>query len=144
MQLGVTFEKNALEEILQQTKGYAYFLQEWGKHVWDIATASPITLKNAKEAAIHAIAELDTSFFRVRFDQLTPNQKRYLRALAELGAEPHPSGKIAKLLGKKVTDLGPVRDQLMNKGIIYSPHHGETAFTVPLFDAFMRRTIKTF
>ncbi len=140
--LAVSYTEEALDEILKQTEGYAYFLQEWGKHVWDIASISPITDKNAKEATLRALSELDTSFFRVRFDQLTPMQKRYLRAMAELGANSHASGKIAAVLDKKVTDLGPVRDQLISKGLIYSPSHGETAFTVPLFDGFMRRIMR--
>lgn len=139
--LEVSYTEGALDEILKQTEGYAYFLQEWGKHVWDLASASPLTYKDAKEATLHALADLDASFFRVRFDQLTPMQKRYLRAMAELGPGSHSSGRIATILSKKVTDLGPVRDQLINKGLIYSPSHGETTFTVPLFDAFMRRTI---
>jgi hypothetical protein len=92
---------------------------------------------------VHAVADLDASFFRVRFDQLTAMQKRYLRAMAELGSGPYASGQIAAVLEKKVTDLGPIRDQLITKGLIYSPSHGETAFTVPLFDSFMKRMIKT-
>lgn len=142
--LGVRYTKGALEEIIKQTEGYAYFLQEWGKNAWDIAEASPITTENAKTATIEALADLDASFFRVRFDQLTPMQKRYLRAMADLGPGPHASGQIAAVLGKHVTHLGPVREQLINKGLIYSPSHGETAFTVPLFDSFMKRMMKEF
>ncbi len=142
--LGVHYTEGALEEIIRQTAGYAYFLQEWGKHAWDIAESAPITPQDAKEATIGALADLDASFFRVRFDQLTPMQKRYLRAMAELGAGPHASGKIAAVLDKQVTHLGPVREQLISKGLIYSPAHGETAFTVPLFDSFMKRMMKEF
>jgi hypothetical protein len=140
--LNVQYEEAALEEILLQTEGYAYFLQEWGKHAWDIATSSPITKEDAKRATEQALNELDASFFRVRFDQLTPMQKRYLRAMAELGPGPFGSGEIATMLGKRVTDLAPLRGELISRGLIYSPSHGETAFTVPLFDAFMRRMIK--
>ena len=140
--LGVHYAEGALEEMMKQTEGYAYFLQEWGKHIWDIAEASPITPENAEEATIEALADLDASFFRVRFDQLTPMQKRYLRAMAELGAGPHASGGIAAVLDKRVTHLGPVREQLISKGLIYSPAYGETAFTVPLFDSFMKRMMK--
>ena len=86
-----------------------------------------------------ALAELDASFFRVRFDRLTPSEKRYMRSMAELGAGPHRSGDIAELLGKKVTTVAPTRNALIAKGMIYSPSHGDTAFTVPLFDEFMRR-----
>jgi hypothetical protein len=138
---GVSFQKTAIEEILHQTLGYPYFLQEWGKHSWDTAKRSPITRKDAEHATVQALNDLDVSFFRVRFDRLTPAEKRYLRAMAELGAGPHRSGDIADQLGQKVTAVAPVRSSLIAKGMIYSPSHGDTAFTVPLFDGFMKRTI---
>ena len=137
--LGVAVTPDALERIIQETRGYAYFVQEWGKHAWDSATASPITLADVVTASQTAIAELDESFFRVRFDRLTPAEKRYLRAMAELGAGAHRSGDIADVLNRPVSALGPTRSQLIAKGMIWSPSHGDTAFTVPLFDAFMRR-----
>jgi hypothetical protein len=84
---------------------------------------------------------LDESFFRVRFDRLTPSEKAYLRAMAELGPGPHRSGDIAEELRRKVTALAPTRSKLIAKGMIWSPSHGDTAFTVPLFDQFMRRII---
>ncbi len=136
---GVEVNNDAFEHILQQTRGYPYFLQEWGKHAWDAAPKSPITLENVRTATATAIAALDESFFRVRFDRLTPVEKKYLRAMAEIGPGPHRSGDIAAQLGRKVTALGPTRNQLISKGMIYSPGHGDTAFTVPLFDEFMRR-----
>ncbi len=128
-----------LELILAQTHAYPYFLQEWGKHSWDAADASPITAEDVRMGSVTAVAALDESFFRVRFDRLTPAEKRYLRAMAELGAGPHRSGEIADALKREVTSLGPTRNQLIAKGMIWSPHHGDTAFTVPLFDEFMRR-----
>jgi hypothetical protein len=136
---GVDIKANALERIVQYTRGYPYFLQEWGKHTWEIAQASPITLRDVEKASGVAVAALDESFFRVRFDRLTPMEKRYLRAMAELGPGPHRSGDIADVLRRKVTALGPTRNQLIAKGMIWSPSHGDTAFTVPLFDEFMRR-----
>lgn len=136
---GVAVEESALQLIVQETHGYPYFLQEWGKHAWDIATASPITRHDVELASKEAVAALDESFFRVRFDRLTPSEKTYLRAMAELGPGPHRSGDIADLLGRRVTSLGPTRSQLIAKGMIWSPSHGDTAFTVPLFDEFMRR-----
>jgi predicted transcriptional regulator len=136
---GVKVSKDALQSIVQQTHGYPYFLQEWGKHAWDAADASPIAQEDVDRASRAAIAALDESFFRVRFDRLTPLEKRYLRAMAELGSGPHRSGDIAEMLGRKVTALGPTRNQLIAKGMIWSPSHGDTAFTVPLFDEFMRR-----
>ncbi len=137
----VAVEEDALERIVKETEGYPYFIQEWGKHSWDAAEASPITLHDVEIVSTEAIAALDESFFRVRFDRLTPLEKRYLRAMAELGTGPHRSGDIADLLGRTVSSFGPTRAQLIYKGMIWSPNHGDTAFTVPLFDGFMRRVM---
>lgn len=131
----------AIEAILQATKGYPYFLQEWGKHSWDVAIASPITVDDVTAATRETIASLDESFFKVRFDRLTPSEKRYLRAMAELGPGPHRSGVIADMLDRTVTSLAPTRNSLIAKGMVWSPSHGDTAFTVPLFDEFMKRTM---
>jgi len=136
---GVELEQTALDEIVSRTRGYAYFLQEWGKHVWDCATVSPITLEDVEVATVLVIAALDSSFFRVRFDRLTGAEKKYLRAMADLGPGPHRSGDIARKLKREVTSFGPTRNQLIAKGMIWSPSHGDTAFTVPLFDEFMQR-----
>jgi hypothetical protein len=138
---GVEIDQDAVNQIVGETKGYPYFLQEWGKHAWESATASPITLADVKLASVSAVAALDESFFRVRFDRLIPSEKKYLRAMAELGPGPHRSGDIADCLHRKVTALGPTRSQLIAKGMIWSPNHGDTAFTVPLFDKFMKRII---
>jgi len=136
---GVEFAQEALERILSETQGYPYFLQEWGKHVWNVAGVSPIRASDVEDASQLAVASLDESFFRVRFDRMTPLERRYLRAMAELGPGPHRSGDIAAELGREVTSLSPLRSQLISKGMIWSPSHGDTAFTVPLFDQFMKR-----
>ncbi len=136
---GVDIARKAVAKIVSETRGYPYFLQEWGKHSWDLAKKSPITLSDVTAASIEAVAALDESFFRVRFDRLTPKEKQYLRAMAELGPGPHRSGDIAERLGKTVNSLGPLRQGLIMKGMIWSPSHGDTAFTVPLFDEFMKR-----
>lgn len=138
---GEAIEAAAVAAIIDDTAGYPYFLQEWGKHSWDFAAGSPITVADVATARDLAIAELDASFFRVRFDRLTPKEKRYLRAMAALGPGPHRSGDVADRLGVAVTSVAPTRNSLAVKGMIYSPAHGDTAFTVPLFDAFMRRVI---
>jgi hypothetical protein len=138
---GVEIEGPAVQQIIAETKCYPYFLQEWGKHAWDTAAGPSITLTDAKIASVTAIAALDAGFFRVRFDRLTPTEKTYLRAMADLGPGPHRSGDIADRLGRKVTALAPTRSQLIAKGMIGSPTHGDTAFTVPLFDEFMRRVM---
>lgn len=136
---GVEFEPEALQMIVNQTQGYPYFLQEWGRNAWEIAEQSPITVSDVSAASRQVIADLDASFFRVRFDRLTPNEKKYLRTMAELGPGPHRSGDIAQALKRNVTSLAPTRNQLISKGMIWSPNHGDTAFTVPLFDEFMKR-----
>jgi hypothetical protein len=140
-ELGVGFEEGAIHEILTQTKGYPYFLQEWGKHSWQAANSSPVTARNAISATQLAIAELDSSFFRVRFDRLTPGEKKYLRAMAELGPDACRSGDIARLLVKEVQAVAPTRANLISKGMIYSPAHGDNSFTVPLFGAYMKRVM---
>lgn len=139
--LNVKFEKEALSKILAQTRSYPYFLQEWGKHCWDTAEKSPITRWDVDFATKLAIAELDASFFRVRFDRLTPAEKKYLRAMADLGAGPHRSGDIAHLLHKEVQTVAPTRATLISKGMIYSPSHGDNSFTVPLFEDYMKRVM---
>jgi hypothetical protein len=138
---GVGIEPLALDTIVSQARCYPYFLQEWGKHVWDVAEGSPITASNVEVASRQVVAALDESFFLVRFDRLTPSEKRYVRAMAQLGAGPHRSGDIAHELGRHVSSLAPIRNQLINKGMIWSPSHGDTGFTVPMFDEFMVRII---
>ncbi len=132
---------DAVEEIVRVTRGYPYFLQQWGKHTWDVAPSSPIERSDVEAASPLAVAALDESFFRVRFDRLTPSERRYLRAMAELGPGPHRSGDIADVLVRKVTALAPLRATLIGKGMVWSPNHGDTGFTVPLFDEFMRRVM---
>jgi len=141
--LGVRYTPEAVDRIVRDTEAYAYFLQEWGRHSWDVAAASPITLGDVERASEQAVAELDASFFRVRLDRLTPAERRYLRAMAALGPGPHRSGDIAHRLAVKVQSVAPTRASLIEKGMIYSPSHGDTAFTVPLFDQFMKRAMPT-
>ena len=137
----VEFEDRALQAILAATECYPYFLQEWGKQAWDYASGSPITLTDVRGAQQIVTADLDAGFFQVRLDRLTPVEQRYLRAMAELGPGPHRSGDVAKALKIKVESAAPVRAGLIKKGMVYSPAHGETAFTVPLFDAYLKRVI---
>ena len=141
---GVAFEEAALDDIFRLTKGYPYFIQEWGYQAWNHAQSSPISLSVVQEASNTVIPRLDENFFRVRFDRLTPSEKNFLRAMAEMGPDAHRTGDIAEVLGVKVTSLGPVRAKLSNKGMVYSPAHGDLAFTVPLFDEFMIRAIPQF
>lgn len=142
--VGVEFEPLALDEIFRLTRGYPYFIQEWGYQSWNLAQSSPITFDVVQNATATVVPRLDKNFFRVRYDRLTPGEKNFLRAMAELGPGDHRTSDIADMLGVKVNSLGPVRAKLIKKGMIYSPAHGDMAFTVPLFDEFMVRAIPVF
>lgn len=138
---GVEFTADALQELIRVTHGYPYFLQEWGYQSWNLAQSSPIDIDTVIRATVASIRKLDESFFRVRFDRLTPREKDYMRALAAYGAGAHRSGDVADALRVNVRSIAPLRSGLIRKGMIYSPAHGDTAFTVPLFDEFMMRTM---
>ena len=141
---GVVITDDALDEIVRVTEGYPYFLQEWGARTWLSAPVSPITLEDVRRATADATAALDQGFFRVRFDRLTPAEKDYLRAMAELGPGPHRSGDIAEMLGRTVDQVAPTRANVIAKGMAFAPAYGDTAFTVPMFDAFMHRVMPEF
>lgn len=138
------FAADALAEIFRLTQGYPYFLQEWGYQVWNHAVASPISLQVVQEASDLVSRRLDENFFRVRFDRLTPREKMFLRAMAELGGGACRTSDVADQLHIKISTMGPLRAGLIKKGMIYSPSYGDVGFTVPLFDEFMRRAIPTF
>lgn len=140
-QIGVEFERAALLKVVQEAHGYPYFLQEWGYHIWNRAGESPISMSDVTSARDGVISQLDKNFFLVRYDRLTPKEKEYLRAMAHLGPGPHRSGDIANCLGVKVETVAPRRSALIAKGMIYSPAHGDTAFTVPLFDEYLLRVM---
>lgn len=138
---GAAIDDDALAVIVDRTEGYPYFLQEWGAHSWNVAAQSPVTVTDVEAASDDATAALDASFFRVRFDRLTPREQEYLRAMAALGPGPHRSGDIAAELRVPVTTAGPLRTGLIRKGMIWSPAHGDTAFTVPMFHEYMLRAM---
>lgn len=141
---GVVFAGAAIREIYHLTQGYPYFLQEWGYQAWNMAENSPVSLRVVHNASEKVSKRLDENFFRVRFDRLTPGEKRFLRAMAELGPGAQRSSEVAEALSVKIRSIGPTRAKLMNKGMIYSPSHGYLAFPVPLFDAFLRRAMPEF
>jgi hypothetical protein len=139
---GVIFNRDAIDEIYRHTKGYPYFIQEWGYHSWNRAPGSPITLDAVKDATNEAIARLDSDFFRVRFDRCTPSEKRFMLSIAKLGNGPNKTNAIAEQHGVKAKSIGPVRATLIKKGMIFSPAFGEIQFTVPLFGEFILRKMK--
>ena len=138
---GVSFSEEALLSVISKTQGYPYFIQQWGYEAWNIAESSPITGNDIDVATQAAIRKLDESFFRVRFDRLTKREKDYLFAMLRVGGDQQRSGDIADELGVKVQSVAPLRSSLIRKGMIYSPSHGDNAFTVPLFDGFLKRQL---
>ena len=138
---GVAYEPDAIGALLTTTHRYPYFIQQWGSQVWNTAPSTTITAADVATATPIVVAELDASFFRVRFDRLTPREKQYARAMADLGDGAQRSGDVAAVLRRTTAQCGPVRDSLIRKGMVYSSEHGLLAFTVPLFADFMRRAI---
>ena len=138
---GVKYAKDALDYVIEQTGRYPFFLQVWGSHCWDVAQKSPITLADAKRASETAIAALDEGIFKVRLARLTERQKAYARAMAEFGAEPVNSSDVANALKLSLSQAAPIRDELIKKGMAYSPERGLIGFTVPKFDEYMRRAM---
>lgn len=136
---GEAIDTAALDAIIEKTKGYPYFLQEWGFQAWNAAEASPITMSDIDQAAVAALQRLDEGFFKVRFDRLTPKEREYVIAMAKLGVGPYRSSDVADVLGEKLTSLGPRRATIIDKGMIYSPSHGDIAFTVPMFEEYLKR-----
>jgi hypothetical protein len=136
-------DDDALAAIVSTTGGYPYYLQEWGFQAWNAAEKSPIRSADVTLAGTNALRRLDEGFFKVRFDRLTPKEREYVIAMARLGKGPYRSSDVADRLGEKVTGLGPRRASIIAKGMIYSPAHGDIAFTVPMFEDYLKRSRMT-
>jgi hypothetical protein len=136
---GVSISEDALDEIVLKTQGYPYFLQEWGYQCWNLAQNERIEVADALQAESAATRRLDDGFFKVRFDRLTPKEREYVIAMAQLGTGPYRSSDVAEALGESSQSLGPRRAQIISKGMIYSPSHGDIAFTVPMFNDYLTR-----
>lgn len=141
----VSYTSEALDKVYELTEGYPYFIQELGYATWNVAEGPEEIIK---EDVGHAIkiyeAKLDSSFFRVRLDRTTDLEKIYMRAMAELGPDPHKASAVAEILERKTSELGATRSRLIEKGMLYQTQHGYAAFTVPHFDRFMKREIPVF
>lgn len=148
---GAEYEPAALEALYAATGGYPYFIQAYGKSVWDKAPRSPITPDDVTVAAPEAEAELAVGFFGSRYERATPGEREYLRAMADVAADIAEKGEepldeiqsvatseVATHLGKKPQSLSPARDALLKKGLIYSGERGRIAFTVPHFGRYLR------
>lgn len=136
-----SIDDDALVEIFIKTQGYPYFLQEWGHQSWNLASGDTITLHDARQAEAATLKRLDEGFFKVRFDRLTPKEREYVIAMAKLGNGPYRSSDVADALGETAQSLGPRRAQIIGKGMIYSPSHGDIAFTVPMFNDYLIRNL---
>ncbi len=139
---GGAWSTEAVERVVLDTEGYPYFLQEFGKQAWNLASGSVINLEDVEQAMVLAIDDLDHGFFRARIDRTTDAERDYLRAMAGIGeVGPYKSGEIARLLGRTTQQTGPVRDSLIKRGLCFAPRHGELAFTVPMFASFVNRAL---
>ncbi len=137
-----SWDPTAVDQVITRTEGYPYFLQEFGKQAWNVADGPMITAADVEVSTALAIDELDRGFFRARIDKTTDAERDYLRAMAGLRVPGfYRSGDVSAALGKKTTQTGPVRDSLIKRGLLYAPRHGLLAFTVPMFDQFIRRTL---
>ncbi len=141
---GAAYEPGALDAMYAATGGYPYFIQAYGKTVWDLAPGSPITARDVDAAAPEAESELAVGFFGSRFERATPGEREYLRAMADVaadagdGADAVPTADVAAHLGRRPQSLSPPRDALLKKGLIYSGERGRIAFTVPHFGRYLR------
>lgn len=136
---GERIEQGALQAIIKKTRGYPYFLQEWGYQAWNFADKSPISEADIEQSSKRVLKRLDDGFFKVRFDRLTPREREYVCAMAKLGNGPYRSGDVAEKMGEPINKLGPMRASIIKKGMIYSPSHGDIDFTVPLFGDYLMR-----
>lgn len=137
--LGIAFDSEAVDYVVEYTQGYPYFIQEYGKFLWDEASDSPITVNDAIQVLPLVEAKLDESFFRVRADRTTELELKYLYAMAVLGPDPHRASEVAQRIQRTTEQAGPIRSRLIDKGLLYTPGHGYAAFTVPQFDRYMLR-----
>lgn len=138
----VEWQPAALDAAIEATKGYPYFLQEIGKHTWELAPGPDQITADDVEAALPVATEgLDSGFYRVRVDRTTAAERGYLKAMASLGPGPHSTGDIASVLDKTTPQVNQFRDALIKRGLCYSPRHGHIDFTVPMFGDFISRRL---
>lgn len=136
---GVSWDDKAVGYVVTQTLGYPYFLQEYGQATWNAAEGATLTYDDARVGAASGQAQLDAGFFRTRWERATPGQRAYLEAMAQDGDGPSQSSQVAAKLGRNPTGVGPIRDTLIKKGLIYAPEHGQVAYTVPGMATFIAR-----
>lgn len=136
---GARWEPGAVDLVVAESAGYPYFLQEYGRAAWDAAPGPAITRSDVLIAIADAREALDSGFFRSRWDRATPVERQYLTAMSVDGPGPSLSGEVAARMGRIPTSLGPARANLIAKGLVYSPQHGQISYTVPGMAEFVRR-----
>jgi hypothetical protein len=136
---GAKIDDDALRTIVNKTKGYPFFLQEWASVIWNNSAGPTITIEDAEFCYNETLALLDEGFFKVRIDRLTKAEVQFVKAMAKLGDGPYAMSDIAHAMGRTQKSLGPARSNIISKGMIYSTDHGYLDFSVPLFADFMRR-----
>lgn len=135
----VSWDDDAVTYVVTQTRGYPYFLQEYGQATWNSAEGTTLTYDDARVGAASGQAHLDAGFYRTRWERASPGQRAYLEAMAQDGDGPSQSREVAARLGKNPTGVGPIRDSLIKKGLVYAPEHGHVAYTVPGMATFITR-----
>jgi len=136
---GATFDPDALSSLLECAEGYPYFLQTYGRAVWDAARDRHITPEDAEAAITVGDDELDMGFYPSRWDKITDSEREYMITMAELGGETVGTGDIANALGRSATSKSKVRQSLIDKGLVYPPERGRLSFTVPRMASYIRR-----
>lgn len=137
--MGARFDDDALTRLVEAADGYPYFLQEFGKAMWDVAPAPQFTRADADAAVVVGTTQLDQGFFPARWDRATPGERAYMRSMARDGERGSRTSDVATRLGRALSSLGPIRAELIKKGLIYSPEHGRIAYTVPGMADFIQR-----
>ena len=140
---GLDIEADAIAEVFESTKGYPYFLQEYGYQLWNAAERSTISADDVRSIAPDVQRRLDANFFDVRFDRISSREKEFLRAMAECPQDKAvPMAEIADKMGRSQSAISPVRASLIRKGVVYSPEYGRIAYTVPMFADYLKRTMR--
>ena len=140
---GLDIEPEAITEVFEKTKGYPYFLQEYGYQMWIAAEKSPISADDVRRIVPDVQNRLDSNFFDVRFDRISNREKEFLRAMAEFPQDKAvPMSELVGTMGRPLSAISPIRASLIKKGVVYSPEYGGIAYTVPMFADYMKRTMR--
>ena len=140
---GLEIEQDAITEVFEKTRGYPFFLQEYGYQLWIAAEKSPISADDVRQIVPVVQKRLDTNFFDVRFDRISNREKEFLRAMAEFPQDKAiPMSELVGKMRRPLNAVSPIRASLIKKGVVYSPEYGGIAYTVPMFADYLRRAMR--